>query len=197
MAREALFPLSQPIFHEPVFGQDGSPPAANAFLTKHPNDGDQHLQLMELKKQDVVAIPESRAAAEEMFSLADAYGKHGAQVITEIEQAGKIIFHAFGDSGAAKSESNAGQLHVAQQVTLDCETSPPGNRPAFLYQLGDVVYYAGEADQYVPQFYDPLRHCPAPVFAIPGNHDSFVKSGIKKGDEPLTTFQRNFCNTQH
>jgi hypothetical protein len=197
MAREALSPLSQPIFHEPVFGQDGSAPAANIFLTQHPNDGEHHLLLKELQKKDLVAVPESRIAADAMFSLAEAYGDHGAQVVAEIEQAGKIIFHAFGDSGAVQSQSNAGELHVAQQVTLDCATSPPDNRPAFLYQLGDLVYYAGEANQYVAQFYDPFRNYPAPIFAIPGNHDSFVKSGTLPGDEPLTTFQRNFCNPQH
>jgi hypothetical protein len=197
MARDALSPLSQPIFHEPVFGQDGSPPAANLFLTKHPNDGDQHLLLMELKKKDVVAVPQSRIAADEMFSLAEAYGDHGAQVVAEIEQAGKIVFHAFGDSGASQSENNAGQLHVAQQVTLDCATSAPDNRPAFLFHVGDLVYYSGEADHYVAQFYDPFRNYPAPIFAVPGNHDSFVKSGTKPGAEPLTTFQRNFCNTRH
>jgi hypothetical protein len=197
MAREALPSLSQPIFHEPVFGEDGSLPAANIFLTRHSKDGDQHLLLKELQRQDVVAVPESRIAADEMFGLAEAYGDHGAQVVETIEAAGSIIFHALGDSGAPKTRNNAGQLHVADQVTLDCATSPLDNRPAFLFHLGDVVYSFGEAEYYFGQFYDPFRNYPVPIFAIPGNHDSFVKTGTKPGDEPLTTFQRNFCNTQH
>jgi hypothetical protein len=33
----------------------------------------------------------------------------------------------------------------------------------------------------------------APIFAIPGNHDSFVVPDTPKEDEPLVTFGRNFC----
>ena len=79
-------------------------------------------------------------------------------------------------------------------MTLDCTSSPPGRRPAFLFQLGDVVYNFGEARYYYDQFYEPFRNYPAPIFAIPGNHDSFVIPGTKPSDYPLATFQRNFCN---
>jgi Calcineurin-like phosphoesterase len=43
--------------------------------------------------------------------------------------------------------------------------------PAFFYHLGDVVYYDGEHASYYQQFYDTYLHYPAPIFAIPGNHD--------------------------
>src|SRR5205823_6400506 len=34
-----------------------------------------------------------------------------------------------------------------------------------------------------------------PIFAIAGNHDSFIVPGTKLADEPLKTFARNFCAT--
>src|SRR5690348_17748218 len=37
-----------------------------------------------------------------------------------------------------------------------------GNTPAFLYHLGDVVYYYGEADRYYEQFYEPYKGYDAP-----------------------------------
>jgi len=46
--------------------------------------------------------------------------------------------------------------------------------PRSSYHLGDVVYNFGEAQYYYDQFYEPFRNYPAPIFAIPGNHDSFV-----------------------
>ncbi len=49
-----------------------------------------------------------------------------------------------------------------------------GNKPAFLFHLGDVVYDFGEAQYYYDQFYEPYRNYPAPIFAIPGNHDGFI-----------------------
>ena len=49
----------------------------------------------------------------------------------------------------------------------------PGSKavPSFLYILGDLIYYNGEAGQYFPQFYQPYSGYPAPILAIPGNHD--------------------------
>src|SRR5262249_18309432 len=40
---------------------------------------------------------------------------------------------------------------------------------------------------------DAFRNYPAPVFAIPGNHDSFVVPGTPNDEKPLSIFQRNFC----
>jgi hypothetical protein len=90
----------------------------------------------------------------------------------------------------------------------DFEVPDPSGRPAFFYHLGDVVYYYGEASEYYPQFYEPYVHYPAPIFAIPGNHDGDLPP--QPGDaqsqpsqpstqEPtqqvqsLDAFVRNFC----
>ncbi len=63
--------------------------------------------------------------------------------------------------------------------------------PSFFYHLGDVVYYAGETENYYSEFYEPHRLYPAPIFAIPGNHDGDVDP---LAPEPsLSAFVRNFC----
>jgi hypothetical protein len=63
--------------------------------------------------------------------------------------------------------------------------------PSFFFHLGDVVYYFGEATYYYDQFYEPYRSYPAPILAIPGNHDGVVYAS---DPEPtLDAFLRNFC----
>lgn len=196
MARATKSHLPDPVFHEPVFGEADNLPDPNGFSTAHPGDSELYKQIGDLLKKDVVAIPQSRVAADAVFPLAEAYGSHGPQVNKLIEDAGKIIFHALGDSGASNIRKYADELHVSDQVTLDAASSSGGNRPAFLFHLGDIVYNFGEAQYYYDQFYDPFRNYPAPIFAIPGNHDSFVVPDTPEGRTPLDTFQRNFCATE-
>ena len=194
MARTARTQLSQPIFHEPVFGQDGSLADPTGFSTQHPSDSALYKQIGDLSKKEVVAVPKSRIAPNEMFDLAAAYGSHGPQVVKKITDTGHIVFHSFGDLGASNAGKYANELRVADQVTLDSVSSVEANRAAFLFHLGDIVYNFGEARYYYDQFYEPFRNYPAPIFAIPGNHDSFLVPGTKPADAPLTTFQRNFCS---
>jgi hypothetical protein len=196
MPRAHLIKLPQPIFHEPIFGEDGSSPDPTGFGTAHPSDTALYKQIGDLAKKAVVPIPPSRIADNKMFSLADAYGSHGADIVKKITAAGKIVFHSLGDSGASNSGKYPNELRVADQVTIDSASSPEAERAAFLYHLGDIVYNFGEARYYYDQFYEPFRNYAAPIFAIPGNHDSFVVPGTKPADKPLTIFQRNFCNPQ-
>src|ERR1700687_3490871 len=194
MARAAHTQLPQPVFHEPIFGEDGSSPDPTGFSTAHGSDTALYQQIGDLAKKDVVAIPESRIAADQMFGLAEAYGSHGPQITKIIEDAGKIIFHAFGDSGASNSGKYANELRVGDQVTLDSTSSSEGDRAAFLFHLGDVVYNFGEAQYYYDQFYEPFRNYPAPIFAIAGNHDGMVYTGDQAPS--LEAFLRNFVSAQ-
>jgi Calcineurin-like phosphoesterase len=194
MARDVATELPQPIFHEPVFGEDGSLPDPTGFSTRHGSDDALYKQIGDLATKDVVAIPASRATDDSLFTLAEAYGHHGPEVMKKITAAKSIVFHSLGDSGASNAGKYPDELRVADQVTLDCASSPETSRPAFLFHLGDIVYNFGEVRYYYDQFYEPFRNYPAPIFAIPGNHDSFVVPGTKPEDTPLTTFQRNFCS---
>ncbi len=197
MPRPARTQLPQPVFHEPIFREDGSLPDPTGFSTAHPSDTALYQQIGDLAKKDVVAVPKSRTGDDQLFGLAEAYGSHGPQIIKKITGAGKIVFHSLGDSGASNAGKYANEMRVADQVTLDSASSPEATRPAFLFHLGDIVYNFGEARYYYDQFYEPFRNYPAPIFAIPGNHDSFVVPGTKTGDMPLETFQRNFCSRQN
>jgi hypothetical protein len=108
--------------------------------------------------------------------------------IREIEAAGKLVFHMAGDTGGFQSPQP--QRIVAMHMEQDFAAGNPGDRPSFFYHLGDLVYHYGEAVNYSPQFYDPYQHYPAPIFAIPGNHDGNVHD---PGVASLDAFVRNLC----
>jgi len=106
------------------------------------------------------------------------------------------VFHATGDTGATNIRKYPSEIKVSDQLTVDFHVSAAADRPAFLYHLGDVVYDFGEAQYYYDQFYEPYRNYAAPIFAIPGNHDSFIIPGTAASNTPLTIFSRNFCGTK-
>ena len=76
MARSVATHLPQPVFHEPVFGEDASTADPTGFLTRHGSDAELYKEIGDLAKKDVVDIPASRAANDALFTLAEAYGNH-------------------------------------------------------------------------------------------------------------------------
>jgi hypothetical protein len=106
--------------------------------------------------------------------------------------ADRLTFHCVGDTGGIKTPSH--QFLVADKMIEDFAASDPSARPAFFYHLGDVVYFFGQAQYYYDQFYDPYRDYPAPILAIPGNHDAVVyKSTTVTPPKSLVAFQAQFC----
>ncbi|HXC32299.1 MAG TPA: metallophosphoesterase [Verrucomicrobiae bacterium] len=194
MPRPANAPLPQPVFGEPVFSEGVPTPDPTTFKVTPTDDG-LYNGIQDLLTKDVVGFAQSRVTPHDMFELQTAWGSHGAEVIQQIEAAEQIVFHAVGDSGASASRNLPGELKVSDLLTDDLNSSKPDNRPAFLYHLGDLVYNFGESAYYYDQFYEPFRDYGAPIFAIPGNHDSFVVPNTPAGSEPLTIFSRNFCAT--
>ncbi len=100
----------------------------------------------------------------------------------------ELTFFVIGDHGGVQSP-------VAQNAVSYAMQRAP-ERPAFVYSVGDLVYFHGEADQYQPQFYEPYSHLDVPIVAIPGNHDGDVAeddAGNPTGRQPLDTFLANFC----
>lgn len=77
------------------------------FETKHPSDNATYKRIESLLTKDVVEVPVSRVADDKVFSLNEAYGAHGSEVIAKIKKAGKIIFHCCGDSGASTTRKYA------------------------------------------------------------------------------------------
>ncbi len=98
-----------------------------------------------------------------------------------------IAFDIIGDSGAVTEKAlNAYEVKVTDLLSQNAAASPP----AFLYHVGDVVYFYGEENFYYGQFYEPFKAYPAPIFAIPGNHDAITYNDKMVS---LDTFQKTFC----
>src|SRR6266851_1086605 len=105
-----------------------------------------------------------------------------------IQSAQRLVFHVAGDTGGVKAPQD--QHDVALHMEADFDTTDSAAHPAFFYNLGDVVYYYGEASQYYSQFYEPYQLYPAPILAIPGNHDGDVQDPSVAS---LAAYVENFC----
>jgi hypothetical protein len=145
-------------------------------------------------KNQVQRIPPRRATMP--LDLADFVSP---AIVQRVQAAGKIVFHAVGDTGAAKvnrSQTAATAIghegEVADAMAADIQSAAD---PAFFFHLGDVIYNFGEAQYYYDQFFEPFRAYDRPIFAIPGNHDGMVfGSGSSAPQVPsLDAFLTNFC----
>jgi hypothetical protein len=150
-----------------------------------------------LHKNQLQPVPKP-TVPQPIINLADVVG---TAVTNQIQSAKKITFHAVGDTGAAKVNRSqaaatalAHEASVADAMAADVQNGG-ANAPAFVFHLGDVVYYFGEGQYYYDQFYEPFRAYDRPIFAIPGNHDGMVFGA--NADVPqvptLQAFLRNFC----
>jgi hypothetical protein len=186
-------PLPQPVFGEPVFSEGKVLPDPAGFRIQHPSDDAQYNALGDLITKDVVSFDQSRLAPRDLYTLESALGPHGPDVVKKIRDDGQVVFHAVGDTGSSDLRKYKSEIRTSDQLADDCRTAADGDRPVFLFHLGDLVYSFGESRYYYDQFYEPFRNYPAPILAIPGNHDSFVIPDTPPADAPLATFQRNFC----
>jgi hypothetical protein len=106
-----------------------------------------------------------------------------------------MVFHITGDTGGVKDPQP--QQIVSEAMEADVVSDTEGGTPAFLYHLGDVVYYNGETKEYYPQFYLPYEHYPLPIVSIPGNHDGdpLETPDIANPEPSLAAWHRNFCSS--
>ncbi|MEU5116704.1 metallophosphoesterase [Streptomyces longwoodensis] len=87
----------------------------------------------------------------------------------------RFSFMVLGDTGEGDEPQYAvvpGFLTVSQDT-------------AFAVVASDVIYPVGSADDYDTKFFRPYRDYPAPIYAVPGNHDWY---------EGLGAFMRVFCD---
>jgi hypothetical protein len=190
-------PLPQPVFDEPTFNEAAASPDPAGFGAPHPSDNAQYNAIHDLLTKDTVAFDPARGRPDYLFTLQSALGPLFQDRITAIDNAKKIVFHAAGDTGASNEGKYQNEIRVSDAVTNDCHAAKEADRPAFFYHLGDVVYSFGESQYYYDQFYEPFRDYPGPIFAVPGNHDSFVIPDTAPDQTPLTIFSRNFCAQNH
>src|ERR1700685_1652374 len=145
-------------------------------------------------KDQVQPVPAPQSGVPAYLDLQDFVP---TEILDAINSAGRITFHAVGDTGAAKgvpAPAIANEAGVADAMTADVQSGGVAG-PAFFFHLGDVIYNFGEAQYYYDQFYDPYRAYDRPIFAIPGNHDGMVfGQGSSAPQVPtLDAFLNNFC----
>ena len=172
---------------DPQFGQPTPSPDPTGFRVPVTDTGD----YSKVNPTLLQPVPQPRGASPEpVLTLQETYGGTGAARMAAIEQAGQIVFHAVGDTGSVKGPSS--QSLVADKMVSDFTEDDPADVPSFFFHIGDVVYNFGEAQYYYDQFYDPYRDYPAPIIAIPGNHDGEVYQGDPR--PTLEAFLGNFCS---
>lgn len=177
------------VLGQPQFGQPAASPDPKKFTVAHGNDN----PLYKLVQRKLLqAIPNPAPGVNLTMTLASALGESGTSTVTAIQKAGQIVFHSLGDSGSTQGPST--QSLVADKLVNDFSDPAAADRPQFHFHLGDLVYSFGEAKYYYDQFYEPYRNYPAPIFAVPGNHDGLVYSN--EGVPSLEAFLRNFVSTQ-
>jgi len=178
----------QAIAAKPQFGEPQPTTDPTKFKVTHSSDT-QHYNLMQ---KQVQPIPKPADPKNMVLQLDTVYSGAGADLIKNIKSAGKIVFHMGGDTGPTVGPKTIEA--VVDKMIMDFEGEPNGETPSFFFHLGDVVYSFGESIYYYDQFFEPFRDYPAPILAIPGNHDGLSYKGDR---EPyMAAFLRNFVSPE-
>jgi Calcineurin-like phosphoesterase len=174
----------------PQFAETPATPDPTKFRVKHGSDK-QAYSILDSQRGvlEPRPFPAVEGVVEPLLTLEGALGAQGNGVVKAIQKAEQLVFHAVGDTGNTRGPVDQGA--VADKMVSDYDDPDPRSVPSFLYHLGDVVYSFGETEYYYDQFYDPYREYPAPIFAIPGNHDGMVSP--LTSTPSLQAFLANFC----
>jgi hypothetical protein len=181
----------------PVFAEPKPTPDPTKYTVPHASDTAAYNEmdaLIKASKFVPITFPAVAGVTEPVLTLSDALGPSGPKTIAAIQQAGQIVFHSVGDTGATRGPST--ENTVADKMLADFTGEAPAQVPQFFYNLGDIVYSFGEHKYYYDQFYDAYRNYPRPIFAIPGNHDGIVlppPAGTGDDSTSLSAFLANFC----
>src|SRR4051794_24646319 len=117
-----------------------------------------------------------------------------AELIVDRRRGGKFKPRAFfliGDPGEQDASQYAaiplleGRPEGEGSTYRDPDGKP--RPPEFMCIVSDVIYPAGNINEYFNGFYLPYRNFPAPIYAIPGNHDWY---------DGLNGFMFNFCGEE-
>lgn len=99
-----------------------------------------------------------------------------------ITDATPITFMVIGDSGGVMNPTPQNNVSNAMQAQKP---------PAFVYHVGDLVYFNGDEADYPSQFYEPYAHLNTAIIGIPGNHDG--DNSDDTGTPSLSAFMSNLC----
>src|ERR1700677_3609063 len=174
---------ARPNTDEPVFAQPQPSPDPTSFKNPVTDQNDTEIASLEPVPQPV------GGAAEPILTLAQTYRNAVNAKVAAITQAQQMVWGSVGDTGSVIGPDT--QSLVADKMVSDFDEANSADVPSFFFHLGDVVYYFGESTYYYDQFYEPYREYPAPILAIPGNHDGVVYA--KDPATSLEAFLANFC----
>jgi Calcineurin-like phosphoesterase len=181
----------------PVFAEQRITPDPTKYSVRHSSDAAAYKEMDKLISSNQfvpLPFPVVQGVTEPVLTLAAALGPGGNRAVAKIQAAGQIVFHTAGDTGATASPKS--ENTVVDKLLSDFSGEAAGAVPQFFYNLGDIVYSFGEDKYYYDQFYDAYRDYPAPIFAIPGNHDGIVlppPAGTGVPTDSLKSFLANFC----
>lgn len=105
-----------------------------------------------------------------------------------IQDSDPITFYVIGDHGGVVAPGPQNAVSYAMQ-------RGPGPAPAFVYSVGDWVYFGGDEGGWDSQVYEAYAHLNVPLVGIPGNHDDQY-GGDPPYDPsrgPLDAWMANMC----
>jgi hypothetical protein len=116
----------------------------------------------------------------------------GDHIVDAGRDDGKLpAFFIIGDTGEQDASQYAAIPLLEGRPDGDGPTyRAPDDTPAppdFMFILSDVIYPAGNVNEYFNGFYLPYRAVGMPIYAIPGNHDWY---------DGLNGFMFNFCGAE-
>src|SRR2546430_1986358 len=106
-------------------------------------------------KNSTYPIPPPRG--DSLMTLTDVVGPQAAQ---QIEATGKLMFHAAGDTGRGPDSD---EQAVAEAMAREVDPNRHHESPAFMLNLGDVIYGDGKRNLYADEFYRPYADYPNKV----------------------------------
>jgi uncharacterized protein YaaQ len=113
------------------------------------------------------------------------WGSFKRDFVVDWTEAKNARFILLGDPGEADASQYAPIEPLANVHKGDFEGATPGCRPSdFMVIVSDVIYPAGDINEYVNAHYLPYRDYDRPIYALPGNHDWY---------DGLNGFMYHFC----
>jgi hypothetical protein len=105
-----------------------------------------------------------------------------------VEDSDPITFYVIGDHGGVLAPGPQNAVSYAMQ-------KQGGATPAFVYSVGDWVYFGGDEGGWDTQVYEPYAHLSVPLVGIPGNHDDQYGGDppYDPGRGPLDGWVANMC----
>ncbi len=98
-------------------------------------------------------------------------------IISEHTDLEEVSFIVIGDTG----EGDDSQYAVVKPL-LAC-----GRDTDFMVICSDIIYPAGDIEDYDAKFYEPYEEFPRPIYALPGNHDWY---------DGLVGFMHHVCGAE-